>query len=125
MSDDLLAQRLAELAELEDSLLDLAMQCMLAYGGAVYPMDLLANAASNRTLALCSGFRRMIEERNGYVHLSCKHLFSTFNSVDEATRYRSRSARQMATCRRRSTLRPSKRSSRRPGCSCGISTDGG
>ncbi|MEZ6016517.1 MAG: hypothetical protein R3F49_15475 [Planctomycetota bacterium] len=163
MIDDPLAKRLGELEELEGSLLDLAMKCMQAYGGAVYPMDLLANGASNRTLALCSGFRRMIADRNmicagsllrlqvdtalrfyaayivedphafatevlkgtrvdklkdrdgkpmqdahlvkrlaeaealewlpsvyretsGYVHLSSKHLFNTFNSVDEATR---------------------------------------
>ncbi len=163
MSDDLLARRLRELEELEGSLLDLAMKCMQAYDGAVYPMDLLANGASNRTLALCSGFRRMIGERNmicagsllrlqvdtalrfyaaylvqdphafatemlkgtrvdklkdrdgkrltdrylaerlaeeesrewlvrvyeetsGYIHLSGKHLFSTFNEVDDATR---------------------------------------
>ena len=163
MSGDLLAQRLGELEELEGSLLDLAMKCMQAYDGAVYSMDLLANGASNRTLALCSGFRRMIEERNmicagsllrlqvdtalrfyaaflvedphafahevlkgtrvdklkdrdgklmrdaylvqrlaeaeglewlarvyretsGYIHLSSKHLFSTFNDVNSETR---------------------------------------
>lgn len=160
MSGELLAQRLDELEGLEDSLLDLAMKCIQAYGGEVYQMDLLANGASNRTLALSSGFRLMIEERNlicagsllrlqldtalrfyaaylvddphafaqevlkgtrvdklkdkdgkpmndaylverfaeaeglewlarvyretsGYIHLSNKHLFSTFNEVDE------------------------------------------
>ncbi len=163
MSDDLLARGLEELKELEGSLLDLAMKCMQAYGGVIYSMDLLANGASNRTLALCSGFRRMIEDRNmicagsllrlqvdtalrfyaawlaedphafahevlkgtrvdklkdrdgklmrdsylverlakvedlewlarvysetsGYIHLSSKHLFSTFNGVDGETR---------------------------------------
>jgi hypothetical protein len=64
MGDDLLARRLGELKALEDSLLDLALSCMKAYGGALYPMDLLANGASNRTLAQSTGFRRMIEDRN-------------------------------------------------------------
>jgi hypothetical protein len=64
MSDDLLARRLGELKALEDSLLDLALGCMQAYGGALYPMDLLANGASNRTIAQSTCFRRMIEERN-------------------------------------------------------------
>jgi hypothetical protein len=64
MNDDLLLRRLDELEHLERSLLDLAMKCMQAYEGAIYPMDLLANGASNRTLALGAGFRRMIAERN-------------------------------------------------------------
>lgn len=62
--NDLLAKRLSELEELENSLLDLAMKCMQAHGGDFYSMDFLANGASNRTLALSSGFRRMIEDRN-------------------------------------------------------------
>jgi len=64
MGDDLLSRRLGELKALEDSLLDLALSCMKAYGGALYPMDLLANGASNRTIAQSTCFRRMIEERN-------------------------------------------------------------
>ena len=35
-----------------------------ADGGAIYPFDLLANAAINRALALSSGFRTLILQRN-------------------------------------------------------------
>ena len=35
-----------------------------AYGGAFYGLDFLANAAVNRSLALSSGFRTMIREKN-------------------------------------------------------------
>ena len=37
---------------------------IMAFGGALYGFDLLATAALNRSLALSSGFRIMIRERN-------------------------------------------------------------
>jgi hypothetical protein len=57
-------ERLAQLRALTQTFLDAGLRMGRAYGGALYPMDILANGAVNRTLALISGFSRMIEERN-------------------------------------------------------------
>jgi hypothetical protein len=57
-------ERLEVLAHLEEKVLDLHRQVLQAQGGAVYGVDLLANAATNRSLALASGFRVMVEARN-------------------------------------------------------------
>ena len=55
------------LAILESDAKDLVSVCVKmveAYDGAVYPFDLFANGAANRTLALSKGFRQMIRDRN-------------------------------------------------------------
>jgi len=64
MPDNAIAQRLAKLSALEDSLLNLGSACLKAYGGALYSLDLMATAAVKRSLAQIAGFRRMIEDRN-------------------------------------------------------------
>jgi hypothetical protein len=56
--------RLAGLRALNKTFLDAGLRMSAAYDGAVYPMDILATGALNRTLALLSGFCLMIEERN-------------------------------------------------------------
>ena len=45
-------------------LFDLCVQMVHAHDGDVYPFDLFANGAANRSLALSSGFRTMIRDRN-------------------------------------------------------------
>ena len=48
----------------ENETLDRSVRMLQAYGGALYGFDFLASAALNRSLALSSGFRAMIRERN-------------------------------------------------------------
>lgn len=48
----------------EKALLDRALAMMQAHDGDMYPYDLLANAALNRAIALSSGFRSLIRDRN-------------------------------------------------------------
>jgi hypothetical protein len=61
---------------------DLQGQVMQAQGGAVYAVDLLANAATNRSLALASGFRTMVEARN----LTCAGALLRLQ-IDTASRF--------------------------------------
>jgi hypothetical protein len=61
---DIVLSRLAELRALNKTFLDAGLRMSQAYGGSIYPMDILATGALNRTLAVLSGFCRMIEERN-------------------------------------------------------------
>ena len=48
----------------EKAMIDLAAGMLMAHGGDVYGLDFLANAAMNRALALSSGFRTMIQQKN-------------------------------------------------------------
>ena len=45
-------------------LVDLCADIVKADDGAVYPFDLFANGAANRSLALSKGFRQMIRDKN-------------------------------------------------------------
>ena len=55
---------LKKLEGLEGQLLELSMSCLAADNGNCFPLDLLANASANRTMATSVGFRKMIEEKN-------------------------------------------------------------
>jgi hypothetical protein len=55
---------LGKLAALESEQLETFRRMYIAYGSALYPLDLLAAAALNRSLAQCSGFRALVEARN-------------------------------------------------------------
>ncbi len=57
-------EKLRELKNDDKVMLDLAQKAFRAYNGAIYPFDLLINAAINRNLALSEGFRTMINDRN-------------------------------------------------------------
>lgn len=48
----------------QKKLVDLAAKMVKAYDGTVYPFDLFANGAVNRSLALLSGFCTLIRDRN-------------------------------------------------------------
>ena len=61
---DAIERALAAIEADEAKALDRSVRMLQAYGGALYGFDLLANAALNRSLALSSGFRAMIRERN-------------------------------------------------------------
>jgi hypothetical protein len=49
-------ERLAELARFEDVHLALGKRMFFADGGALYPLDILAGAALNRSVNLLRGF---------------------------------------------------------------------
>lgn len=55
---------IAKIKLLEKKHLELGMRMLGAYNGAFYLFDMLAIAALNRSLSLCSGFRKMIYLRN-------------------------------------------------------------
>jgi hypothetical protein len=55
---------LAALMSLEKSEVEMWQRMLRAYGGALYPLDLVALGALNRSAALCSGFRSLVEARN-------------------------------------------------------------
>jgi len=57
-----ISERLEMLARIEEQTLGLVMEYLLE--STLYPMDLLANGAAKRALALSSGFRGMIEAKN-------------------------------------------------------------
>ena len=61
---DAIELALVALEAAENNMLDRSVRMLQAYGGALYGFDLLASAALNRSLALSSGFRTMIRERN-------------------------------------------------------------
>ena len=61
---DAVIAALAEVETDEKQLIETAAGMLQAYGGALYGFDFLATAALNRSLALCSGFRALIRERN-------------------------------------------------------------
>jgi hypothetical protein len=63
MSPDL-ESKLKEFDTIEGALLEAAMNLMRAYGGAVYPLDLLANAAIKRAMALNSAFSMLLRADN-------------------------------------------------------------
>jgi hypothetical protein len=46
------------------TLVEMALEMCQAHGGDVYPLDLYANGAINRSLALSAGFQSLIEQRN-------------------------------------------------------------
>lgn len=55
---------IARIKSIEKKHLDLGIKMLSAYGGTFYLFDMLALAALNRSLSLCSGFRKMIYLRN-------------------------------------------------------------
>jgi hypothetical protein len=63
MSPDL-ESKLKEFDTIEGALLEAAMNLMRAYGGAVYPLDLLANAAIKRAMALNLAFSMLLRADN-------------------------------------------------------------
>jgi hypothetical protein len=64
MSDNDLANRLAFLKTGIDAQLQLGLKIMKAYGGAVYPLDLVSSAVLHRSMSLIAGFCAMIEAHN-------------------------------------------------------------
>lgn len=48
----------------KDKLLELCLQMMNAYEGALYPLDFFASAAANRSIHMIDGFIEMIRSRN-------------------------------------------------------------
>jgi hypothetical protein len=55
---------LKELEITQNELLNSFMRLAQAYGGAVYPLDLLANAVGKRSMALIAGFCSLIRAKN-------------------------------------------------------------
>ena len=55
---------LAKLVSLEEAQATTWLRMLRAYGGALYPMDLLAIGALNRSAAQCAGFRSLVQARN-------------------------------------------------------------
>ena len=66
-----LENALKEFDAIEDALLEAAMSLMNAHGGAVYPLDLLANAAIKRAMSLNSAFSMLLRADN---FLAAAHL---------------------------------------------------
>lgn len=66
-----LASALADLDGTEQELLDMGMRLLKAYDGALYPLDLLANAALKRAMSLNSGFTTLLRADN---FLAAAHL---------------------------------------------------
>jgi len=64
VSDEYLAGLLKTLDELDRRLREAGLAMGRAEGGSLYPLDILAISALNRSLALSSGFRAMIQARN-------------------------------------------------------------
>lgn len=62
---------LDEFDTIEGALREAAMSLMKAYGGAVYPLDLLANAAIKRAMSLNSAFSMLLRADN---FLAAAHL---------------------------------------------------
>src|SRR5271166_6984000 len=73
---------LEKLASLESEQLEACRRMYITYGSALYPLDLLATAALNRSLAQCSGFRALIEARNYICAASILRL-----QIDTALRF--------------------------------------
>ena len=59
-----IAAALSDIEKDETAMLDRALALIRAYDGAVYGFDLLVNAAMNRSLAVSTGFRTLIRDRN-------------------------------------------------------------
>ncbi|WP_052263443.1 hypothetical protein [Geobacter pickeringii] len=57
-------KRIAFLRTGLDLHLKLGEKMLLAYGGALYPLDILANAVLKRSMALITGFTSLVEQRN-------------------------------------------------------------
>ncbi|MCX7016404.1 MAG: hypothetical protein NTW86_28245 [Candidatus Sumerlaeota bacterium] len=62
--DESLATALSAIEDLDKRILKVAEAMIGAHGGDMYGVDLLANAAMNRSLALSSGFRTLIAAQN-------------------------------------------------------------
>jgi hypothetical protein len=73
---------LGKLAALESQQTDTWRRMLLAYNSTLYPLDLLAAGALNRSVALCSGFRALIEARNYICSASILRL-----QIDTALRF--------------------------------------
>ena len=58
---------LQRLDSTEKTLLEMAVKIVEAYGGAVYPLDLMAQATINRTLHFIPAFTHCVETRNFFV----------------------------------------------------------
>lgn len=57
-------QKLEEIIKLENEQLVLSKSMLEAYEGTIYPFDILAIGALNRSQAQCSGFRTLIAQKN-------------------------------------------------------------
>jgi hypothetical protein len=55
---------LAKLVSLEEAQANIWLRMLRAYRGALYPLDLLAIGALNRSAAQCAGFRNLVRSRN-------------------------------------------------------------
>jgi hypothetical protein len=73
---------LGKLAALESEHLGTFRRMSIAYGSALYPLDLLAAGALNRSVAQCSGFRVLVEARNYICAASILRL-----QIDTALRF--------------------------------------
>ena len=62
--EERIEEKLRILEESEEVFLEEAQSLMEAYGGNVYPLDLLAVAVFNRSISLVSGFCALIRTRN-------------------------------------------------------------
>lgn len=58
---------LQRLKSTEKTLLEMAEKIIQAYGGAIYPLDLMAQATINRTLHFIPAFSHCVETRNFFV----------------------------------------------------------
>ncbi|HPA20660.1 MAG TPA: hypothetical protein PLU30_23125 [Verrucomicrobiae bacterium] len=77
-----LESKLEEFDRIEDALLEAAMCLFKAHGGAVYPLDLLANAAIKRAKSLNSAFSMLLRADN---FLAAAHLIRL--QLDSALRF--------------------------------------
>lgn len=73
---------LGKLAEFEAKQLDTFRRMAIAYNSNLYPLDLLAAGALNRSVAQCSGFQALIEARNYICAASILRL-----QIDTALRF--------------------------------------
>lgn len=59
-----LEKRISHIENLRDFHIELQKDTLMADGGKLFPLDLLATAAIKRSLSLCSGFTTLVRARN-------------------------------------------------------------
>jgi hypothetical protein len=62
--NDRLLKNIERIRQFEERFLDFGMRMLSAYGGKLYPLDLLALGAVKRSMSLCHGFLQLIEDYN-------------------------------------------------------------